>query len=155
VTNAIFGGWEINGLLTFSSGYPIIPGLQGGILWDGSQRPNLIGDPRAKGSVKDRINDYFNADAFSRPAPDTYGTAPRTLNYRAPGIRNGDLSVFKNINLAESKMLQFRFEAFNVTNTPTFGAPNATFGSTGFGRITGYAGGRGPREIQMALKFYF
>ncbi|MGH8631310.1 MAG: hypothetical protein ACREU7_11190, partial [Burkholderiales bacterium] len=90
------------------------------------------------------------------PEPDTYGTAPRTLpNYRTPGIRNGDVAVFKNVAFSESRYLQFRLEAFNVTNTPTFGSPNMTFGDSNFGIINGYAGGRGPRELQVAVKFYF
>lgn len=162
VADAILGGWEVNGLLTFSSGYPLNSGtfrqapLQGGVLWEGTQRPNLIGDPRTEGPVVDRLNRYVNPDAFSRPAPDTFGTAPRTLpNYRSPGIRNGDFSLFKNIVLGESRYFQFRAEAFNFTNTPAFGHPNMTFGSTSFGIINGYAGGMGPREIQLALKFYF
>ncbi|HVW84555.1 MAG TPA: TonB-dependent receptor [Bryobacteraceae bacterium] len=153
--NAVIGGWSIDGLTTFSRGYPIIPSLQGGVLWEGAQRPNLIGDPSTSGSVESRINNYFNTAAFSRPAPDTFGTAPRTLNYRTPGIKNADVSLLKNVYFTEAKRLQFRLEAFNVTNSVTFGTPNATFGSPSFGVISGYAGGRGPRELQVAVKFYY
>jgi hypothetical protein len=153
--NAVVGGWVIDGLMTFSKGYPIAPALQGGVLWEGTQRPNLIGDPSTSGSVESRINNYFNTAAFSRPAPDTFGTAPRTLNYRTPGIKNGDFSLLKNVNITETKRLQFRLEAFNVTNSVTFGTPNATFGASNFGVISGYAGGRGPRELQVAVKFYY
>ncbi len=155
VANALFGGWEINGLMTFSSGYPIIIGMQGGTLWEGSQRPNVIGDPRTEGAVVDRLNNYFNRAAFSRPLADTFGSAPRTLNYRTPGIRNADLAVLKNFHISESKSLQFRLEADNVTNTPTFGTPNASFEDNNFGVISGYAGNRGPRELQVAVKFFF
>lgn len=153
--NGIFGGWVVDGLMTFSKGYPIVPTLQGGVLWEGAQRPNLIGDPSTQGSVESRLNNYFNTAAFSRPDPDTFGTAPRTLNYRTPGIKNGDLSLLKNVSFTETKRLQLRLEAFNVTNTTTFGAPDSTFGSSSFGVISGYAGGRGPRELQVAAKFYF
>lgn len=153
--NAIVGGWVIDSLMTFSKGYPIAPSLQGGVLWEGTQRPNLIGDPSTSGSVESRINNYFNTAAFSRPAPDTFGTAPRTLNYRTPGIKNADFSLLKNVYITEAKRLQFRLEAFNVTNSVTFGTPNATFGSSSFGVISGYAGGRGPRELQVAVKFYY
>ena len=59
------------------------------------------------------------------------------------------------MQFTESKRLQFRLEAYNLTNTPTFGAPNAQYGSSSFGVITGYAGGRGPRELQVAVKFYY
>lgn len=161
--NTLLGGWEVNGLLTFSSGFPLNSGsqfrespLQGAVLWEGVQRPNLIGDPRLAGSVKDRLNRYLNEAAFSRPAPDTFGTAPRTLpNYRSPGIRNADMAVFKNVSFSESRYFQLRLEAFNVTNTPTFATPHMTYGASNFGVIDSYAGGRGPRELQVAVKFYF
>jgi hypothetical protein len=155
VANAVVGGWQVDGLLTFSKGYPIVTALQGGVLWEGTQRPNLIGDPSVSGSVESKLNNYFNVNAFSRPAPDTFGSAPRTLNYRTPGIRNADMSLLKSIAFTESKSLQLRLEAFNVTNTPTFGTPDSTFGSTSFGVTSGYAGGRGPRELQVAVKFYY
>jgi hypothetical protein len=153
--NAVLGGWEVNGLTTFSKGYPIAPALQGGVLWEGTQRPNLIGDPSMQGSVESRMNNYFNTAAFSRPAADTFGTAPRTLNYRTPGIKNADLSLLKTVAFKETMRLQLRLETFNSTNTPTFGTPNATFGASNFGVISGYAGGRGPRELQVAVKFYY
>jgi hypothetical protein len=156
VADAVVGGWELSSILTFSSGYPIIPGLDSGTLWEGTQRPNYIGDPSTAGSPGQRIDAYFNPSAFSRPAPDTYGTAARTLpNYRTFGIRNGDFSLMKNFTIAERKSVQFRMEAFNSTNTPTFGTPNSSFGSNSFGVISGYASGRGPREMQMAVKFYY
>ena len=55
----------------------------------------------------------------------------------------------------ESRYFQFRLEAFNVTNTPTFAPPHMTFGASNFGVIDSYAGGRGPRELQVAIKFYY
>jgi hypothetical protein len=159
----LLGGWEVNGLMTFSSGFPLNSGsqfreapLQGATLWEGVQRPNLIGDPRLPGSVKDRLNRYLNEAAFSRPAPDTFGSAPRTLpNYRSPGIRNADLAIFKNVSFTERQYVQFRLEAFNFTNTATFATPHMQFGASNFGVIDTYAGGRGPRELQVAIKYYF
>jgi hypothetical protein len=154
--DAFLGGWEISSILTFSSGYPIVPQLDSPDLLSGDQRPNLIGNPRTSGSPSQRIEQYFNADAFSQPDPDVYGSAPRTLpNYRTFGIRNGDFTLMKNFKFTESKSLQLRFESFNVTNTPTFGRPNEAYGSDTFGQITGYAPGRGPRELQVAVKFYY
>ncbi len=161
--NMALGGWEVNALMTFSKGFPLNSGsqfreapLQGGILWNGVQRPNLIGDPRMPGSVEDRLNNYLNVNAFSRPLPDTFGTMPRTLpNYRSPGIRNADMAIFKNVALNEVRYFQLRLEAYNVTNTPTFATPHMTYGASNFGVIDAYAGSRGPREMQVAIKFYF
>jgi hypothetical protein len=159
----LLGGWEANALITLSAGFPLNSGsqfresaLSNGTLWEGSQRPNLIGDPRMPGSVEDRLNNYLNVNAFSRPAADTFGTMPRTLpNYRSPGIRNADAAIFKNVTLTESKYIQLRLEGFNVTNTPTFATPHMTYGATNFGVIDTYASARGPREMQVAVKFYF
>jgi hypothetical protein len=161
--NMALGGWEVSTLLTLSKGFPLNSGsqfrelpLQGATLWNGVQRPNLIGDPHMPGSVEDRLNNYFNVNAFSRPAPDTFGTAPRTLpNYRSPGIRNADMAIFKNIALSEVRYIQLRLEGFNITNTPTFATPHMTYGASNFGVIDSYAGGRGPREMQVAVKLNF
>jgi Carboxypeptidase regulatory-like domain len=156
LADALVGGWEFSSILTFSSGYPLSVGLDSGTLWEGSQRPNLIGDPRTFGAPSTRLDQYFNVNAFSRPAPDTYGTGPRTLpNYRWFGIQNGDVTVMKNVAVTESKRVELRVEAFNLTNTPTFGTPNTSFGSSSFGIISGYASGRGPRELQLGVKFYY
>jgi hypothetical protein len=156
LVDAFLGGWEVSGILTFSSGYPIIPNLDSPNLWSGSQRPNLIGDPRTSGSPIARLDQYFNVDAFSQPPEDVYGSAPRTLsNYRTFGIRNGDVSLLKNFTISEHKSVQFRVEAYNLTNSPTFGRPDEYFGSDSFGIIGDYAPGRGPRQIQLGLKFYF
>jgi hypothetical protein len=161
--NMLLGGWEVNTLITFSSGFPLNSGsqfreapLQNPVLWEGAQRPNLIGDPSMPGSVESKLNNYVNAAAFSRPLPDTFGTMPRTIStYRSPALKNADAAIFKNVYLTEQRYFQLRLEAFNLTNTPTFATPHLSYGATNFGVIDTYAGGRGPREMQVAAKFYF
>lgn len=154
----ILGGWEVNTLLTFSSGFPLNSGsqlrevaLQNPVLWEGAQRPNLIGDPSVPGSVESKLNNYVNAAPFSRPAPDTFGTMPRTVaNYRSPALKNADAAIFKNLRFTEALYMQLRLEASNVTNTPTFATPHLSYGASNFGFIDSYAGGRGPRELQCS-----
>jgi hypothetical protein len=155
VTNALAGGWKVSSFTTFQSGVPLYVSQNGGTLWDATQRPDLVGDPRAPGSVVDRLNGYFNVAAFKQPAPDTLGTAPRALNYRAPGIRNVDLSLGKDFAISERMRGEIRAETQNFTNTPGFGFPGTAFGSTSFGVISGYGGGRGPRVVQLGVKFTF
>jgi hypothetical protein len=65
---------------------------------------------------------------------------------------NLDFATLKNFHLTERLNLQFRAEAFNVTNTPNFAAPNR--------RVDLPAGGiisvaRAPRIIQLGLKLQF
>jgi hypothetical protein len=156
LADALIGGWEISSILTFSAGYPIVPSLDSPDLLSGDQRPDIIGDPASHGSKHQRIDQYFNADAFSQPPPDVYGSAPRTLPYlRTFGVKNGDFTLMKNFKFTESRYVQLRLESFNLTNTPTFGRPNEAYGSDTFGQITGYAPGRGPRELQVGIKFYY
>ncbi len=157
VTNALLGGWEVSGIASLQTGVPIQVNQNGGVLWDATQRPHLVGDPDPGGSVTERFDSgqWFNESAFEQPEPDTIGSAPRNLNYRTPPLANVDLAIFKSFQIKEAMRGEFRWEMDNATNTPTFGSPNASFGSNAFGRINGYASGRGARQIQIGLKFYF
>ena len=39
-------------------------------------------------------------------------------------------ALFKNFSITERVVGQFRFQAYNITNTPQFTNPNATFSTT-------------------------
>lgn len=154
--DALVGGWQINGILTEHTGFPLSPSTQN-TSNSGSNvlRPNLTGvSPVVHGSVRSRLNGYLNTAAFSQPAPFTFGDAPRTLSdVRAPGTHNLDFSVFKNFTAMEKVNVQFRAEAFNLLNQVVFSSPNMVFTSGQFGVITSQA--NTPREIQFALKVLF
>ena len=64
--DAFIGGWEVSGFLTLQSGVPLQVSQSGGTLWNGTQRPHLIGDPSTEGRVQDRLNSYFNPATPSR-----------------------------------------------------------------------------------------
>jgi len=75
-------------------------------LWQGTQRPNLTGDPSMPGPVRDKLNNYFNVKAFQQIPADTTGSAPRFLStYRGPSIINEDFFLSKNFNVTERKYL--------------------------------------------------
>jgi hypothetical protein len=154
--NWLAGGWDISGMALMQSGMPLQVTQSGGNIWDGTQRPNLVGDPSTSGRVQDRLNGWFNPAAFSQPVIDTPGTAPRNLNYRGPGIKTLDAALLKRISIREGQRLEIRLEIQNVTNTPMFGDPaGLSFGATNFGQITGLRNGVGPRNMQFGLKYYF
>jgi len=147
------GGWELSGLATFSTGMPLQVTQSGGNIWDGTQRPDLIGNPATSGSMQDRLNNWFNASAFLKPAIDVPGTAPRNLNYRGPGMRMFNAALLKSFRVTESQRFEFRLEAENAFNHPVFSDPAASFGATNFGQITGTKVGN--RNVQLGFKYYF
>jgi hypothetical protein len=147
------GGWELSGMALFRSGMPLQVTQSGGSIWDGTQRPDLIGDPGTSGSVTSRLNRWFNEAAFSKPPLDVPGTAPRTLNYRGPAIKTLDAALLKSFRVKEGQRFEFRLEAQNATNTPIFSDPATSFGATNFGQITGTK--IGPRNVQLGMKYYF
>lgn len=151
--DAFIGGWEMSGFLLLQSGNPLQVTQDGGVLWNGTQRPHLIGDPATSGPISSRLNQYFNVAAFARPAVDTFGTAPRYLNYRGPGIRTLDAALLKSWRTKEGQRFEFRLEANNVTNTPIFADPATNFGSPAFGQITNTK--IGARIAQLGFKYYF
>ena len=156
--DAFIGGWEVSALATLQSGSPLQVIQNGGQLWNGTQRPNLIGDPATHGRIQDRLNNYFNNAAFSQPAPDNLGTAPRYLNYRGPGVRTMDAALLKSWRTTERQRIEFRLEAQNALNHPVFQNPNdsssnSSFGASNFGQITSTR--IGPRNVQLGFKYYF
>ena len=154
--NAVFGGWQINGITYQQTGFPLSPTTQdtsdsgGNVL-----RPNLTGiSPIVPGSIRSRLKEYLNLAAFSQPAPFTFGNARRTLsNVRAPGNHDIDFSAFKSFQPTEHITLQFRAETFNLLNQVVFGLPNMVLSSGQFGVISSQA--NTPRQIQAALKILF
>lgn len=75
-----------------------------------------------------------------------------------PPFHRLDLSIFKQFRTSEATHLQFRAEFYNFTNTPNFGYPGALnfLNTKNFSQITSLIdGGNDPRQIQLALKFFF
>jgi len=60
--------------------------------------------------------------------------------------------IGKTIALTERLSTEFRAEAFNVTNTPSYGNPNGAFGTAAFGTITTAFD---PRVFEFVLKLQF
>lgn len=155
------GGWQLNGIATFSKGLPIAISNGGNNTNIGSpgQRPNNNGKSAAKsGPIAERLNAYFDPTVFSQAPNFTFGNLGRFLpDVRAPGLHNLDASLFKNFRATERATIQFRAEAFNFTNSPTWGVPGNNVTQPGsFGVITGTSTAvASQRQIQLALKLNY
>jgi hypothetical protein len=108
------------------------------------QRPELDNPDPAR---------WFNTSAFQF-ADLKFGEVGRNT-LRAPGIYTWDVGMFKEFPMPwkEGHRFQFRFEAFNLFNTPVFRAPNSALGAVGFGTIT--STWQDNRQLQFALKYLF
>ena len=152
--NGVIGGWQLNGIVTMTSGIPYDITVSGDIANTGSvvERANLVG---AWGSWKPSNptpSNWLNASAFAVPANYTFGTLGRNT-LRNNWYRDFDLSIFRRFTLTERTALEFRAEAFNLTNTPVFGTPGSNLSNPNFGVISGTR--NAPREIQFGAKLYF
>ena len=153
----LVGGWNINGLSVYQSGFPIQitqATNNNSVFGYASQRPSATGvSPVTSGSLENRLGNYINAAAFSTVPRGSFGNIARTLDMRGPGQANWDMSLFKTLSITEKFKGQFRAEALNAFNTPMFAAPNATLGSGSFGKITSQV--NFSRMIQLGIRLYF
>ena len=153
VTNAILGGWKVGGIFQARTGLPITVidtrnrSLQNERSWD---RPNCIGDPVPSDQS---IDHWLDINAFQIVPLGTFGNCPVGVA-RAPGYSNIDLVLSKRFEMGAQRYLEFRAEAFNLLNHPSFGPPGRDFSvPSTFGVITNTVSS--PRVIELALKFYF
>ncbi len=127
------------------------------------------------------ISNWLNRPAFTSQAAGTAGNEASEQFY-GPHTRRADLSLFKNFDLPDKFLLQFRAECYNISNTPNFSTPNSTISSWsegpehtaatpiakvgllpgdvptnagGFGTISSTVPGINPRQFQFALKLLF
>jgi hypothetical protein len=149
--NAVISGWRLNGIASFTSGQPYTIRYSGDVANTGNnvQLVDIVGNPNLSNPTTAR---WINTAAFRAPAPFTWGNIGRNT-LRSDWFKNCDFSIFRDFRLQEGKELQFRAEAFNTFNWPTWSAPVSTLNSPNFGQVLGNVSI--PRQLQFALKFYF
>jgi hypothetical protein len=156
LADLLLGGWQVNGLVTLRTGTPLgFSASNNAGIYNMAIRANNAGrSGKLTGPVQDRLNAYFDKTAFSQPVAFTFGNmGPRHPDIRNDGLYNWDLSVFKNFRVREGLQVQFRAEALNAFNTPSFSGPNTSVTSSSFGIISSQA--NAPRQIQFGLKVLF
>jgi hypothetical protein len=148
--DAVLGGWQIGGNLSWRTGLPFDVNYPGDSQNSGTRNR---GDRIASGKLSNpTIDRWFDELAFVQSAPGAYGNTPRNVLY-GPGMRNFNLIVAKRFSTPwEGHHVQFRFESFNLTNTPTFDQPAVGLRAPSTATINA---ADEPRRIQFALKYSF
>lgn len=159
VLDRIVGGFEFATIVRLYSGRPFTVYSGVNTLTNVVQTPaNCNGCSRNQGRItlENNQNVFFTADQrakFSAPAPGEFSNTGRNF-FTGPSLFNMDVTLSKRIRFTESRNLEFRLEAQNATNTPSFDFPVANISSTSFG-IVGSGVVSASRKVQFALKFNF
>lgn len=164
IAATVFGGWSLSGILTRESGTPFTIGSSGASL-------NAPGNTQTADLVVPNVailgghgpNDpYFDPNAFLPVTGVRFGSSGRNI-LRGPGRFNLDATLSRQFTFKERWNLQFRTEAYGLTNTPAFGNPGTTVSNASFtnGSLANYNGydiinsASGERQIRFALKLSF
>ena len=147
--------WQTSGIITVQDGTPLNPVY---FAYDGANsgtvnRPNIVPGQKISLPSSQRTADHwFNTNAFSTPAPFTFGNAGRDI-IPGPGDAVLDLAIQRRFSIRERGSISFRAEFFNALNHPNLGVPvqYPDFGPF-FGKII-VSGD--PRRIQIALRYDF
>ncbi len=171
----VVNGWTMSPIWTMQSGTPfeITTGADQNFDTENHNRPDYVAGANpvlsAHRSRSAEAAEWFNAAAYVYNGPGVAGgigpggadgNVPRD-SLRAPGYRDVDLGVFRDIALERGIVFQLRGEATNAFNLVSLNAPGAsgppkTVGaanaSSTFGTITGAAS---PRIIQVGARLTF
>jgi len=160
-------GWSLSGTTRLSTGLPItVPdsvdySLLGtnpnGVNNNYIDRPNCSAGPLNLNHSKPNLP-AFNTSLFTQETLGTLGDCP-LASFSGPGFVNFDMALLKVVRIKESKALEFRWEAYNVFNSPQFfisanGNPSVqgNFTNPQFGQIVG---AMNARIMQLGVKFLF
>ncbi len=158
LADKVVGGWGVNTIITFQSGYPIgVGGCPGALSNSGLQDPGCARPTRTAyshllgGSRTEKIKEWYDTSKFTAGDPTNfgYGTDSRVEpNIRSDGIKNFDFAAFKNTKFGPGERLGFEFrgEFFNLFNRTQFNPP-AGWGGT-IGQVS--AQYNLPRVVQFA-----
>lgn len=175
ITDAIFGGFQLNGQLSHISGAPFTVGTPsntanapGNPFYANLVAPyhQLGGHNRTPGnSAVNNGKAWFDPASFAVPLQPTYTATESPSNisspvfgnthrdqFRGPGQTAINASVFRGFHLYRESEFQVRFEAFNVLNHPLLNNPNATVTGGTFGYITSFGNSR---SLQFSGRFNF
>ena len=155
----VIGDWQLNGITNIHSGVPytVLDSADTANVGISNERPDTVGNPNSgtcsNGSRVGGLNCWFNGAAYQVATFGTFGNTGRN-SLRSDGTLNFDMSVFRQFPFGERRAVEFRAEAFNIFNHPTWAAPGTDIQSPGsFGVVTGSA--NTARQLQFGLKVLF
>jgi len=143
VAEAFIGGWTTTAIYSYNSGNL----LQFGQL-------DVVGDPHIDHPSK--WGYVFNPAAFKQSAAFTPRVNPWFIpGLTGPGYKNLDVTLAKFFPITERFRLEFKIEAYNISNTFDGADPSLSVTSSTFGRVVSQQSGIIGRQFQYNLKLHF
>jgi hypothetical protein len=141
--DALLVGWTTSGIYSFSSGDLLRFGQM-----------DVLGDPVLSDTSKWGL--MFNPQAFKQSPAFTPRANPKWFDgVLGPGVKNLDLTLGKFFQATERFRLEFKMEAYNVSNTFTADNPQLSVTRSNFGRTFQQRSGFNGREFQYTLRLHF
>ncbi len=141
LVDAVLGGWNLTGLMTYQSGAPVkFTGVQ------------VSGDPGSNLTS----GTYFNTSVVHLLPGFTEETNPWYYpGVTGPRLFNVDASLVKDFHLTERIKFSLRMDAFNALNNLNLNSPNMSVGAATFGRSTDVLNNTFGRQLQLGLRVAF
>jgi hypothetical protein len=152
VLNGVLGGWQLGGILTLRSGFPLtIQAADNSTTNSRGARARVVGKGgNTLGQVGLRSK-WFDTSAYAPTLPRTLGNVGIGTE-RGPGFKVYDFSIQKQFFVTERVKFEIRGEFINLFNTPQFASPNRSATSATFGELTG---AQYERNGQIAMRLWF
>jgi hypothetical protein len=186
-TDELVGGWSSSLTFAAQTGTPFSVSNNNSAAAGGSARAIMVRSPFAPGGSPDASNPgttcatetrtkehWYNPCAFANPLPGSLipaGTAVtgeanaiaflggRSNTIYGPGYYGVNMSLFKNFATFREQSLQFRADAFNLLNHPTWANPSDSSDNSSGGYISGPKTFQNntpdARFLQLSLKYAF
>jgi hypothetical protein len=166
--NRFLSDWVVTGIYHAMSAYWLTVTLPTDVALTGAtvERPLQVNPNPLCSNLGPAPNCWINTAAFQSPAPGTFSLMGKN-NIPGPAFWQFDMALAKEFRIVENHKIEFRAEAFNLSNSFRAGIPQAAgsaglaaggsglgtiFGTPTFGQITSALD---PRIVQMALKYSF
>jgi hypothetical protein len=143
-------GWRLSGVYRKSTGswLTVTSGQNRALTGVSDQRPmQVLENPYGDKS----LTNFLNPAAFVQAPLGSLGNMSRA-NVQGPGTWHFDLALSRVFRFRETQRVEFRAEAYNVTNSLRPQNPATNLSSSDFGRISS---SRDPRIMQFAVKYVF
>ncbi len=150
----ILRDWQFNGTFSHYTGRPFTVTASGASV-------NAPSNTQTADQVKDEVikiggvgpgAKFYDPDAFAPVTGQRFGSSGRNI-LSGPNWTNLDMSIFRNFRFSERYALEFRAEAFNVSNTPHFNNPASNASNSNFMEISSAQSDE--RQFRFGLRFSF